>query len=74
MMRTTIDLPPDLHSLAKQIAHEQKRSMSDVIAQLIRQGLRSAEPELAVGARGLPLIRVGRPITSEDVRSLDDDE
>ncbi len=72
-MRTTIDLPPDLHTLARQLAHEQNRSMSDVIAQLMRQGLRRVEPELTVGDRGLPVVRVGRPITAEDVRSLDDE-
>jgi len=31
-MRTTIDLPDDLHELARQLAHEGNRSMSDVVA------------------------------------------
>ena len=38
-MRTTIDLPDDLHQLARQIAHESGRSMSEVVAELIRLGL-----------------------------------
>ena len=73
-MRTTIDLPEDLHDLARQLAHEGNRSMSDVIAELIRMGLRREpqKPQQA-GPRGMPLLSVGRPVTAEDVRSLDDD-
>lgn len=73
-MRTTVDLPDDLHELARQLAHQQRRSMSDVIADLIRSGLRGADrPPSAAGRRGVPVVSVGRPITDEDVRSLDDD-
>jgi len=74
-VRTTIDLPADLHDLARQLAHEGNRSMSDVIAELIRRGLRresSSAP--ALGPRGMPQLSIGRPVTVEDVRSLDDDE
>ncbi len=76
-MRTTIDLPDDLHQLARQIAHESGRSMSEVVAELIRLGLpphaaRTVAP--ATGPRGLPTVQLGRPVTSADVRSLDDDE
>jgi predicted transcriptional regulator len=74
-MRTTIDLPDDLHDLARHLAHEGNRSMSDVIAELIRAGLRRpASPASSVGPRGMPLVSVGRTVTAEDVRSLDDDE
>lgn len=72
-MRTTIDLPADLHQLARQLAHQTGRSMSDVIAELIRQGLRRPEAVIT-GARGLPQLTVGRPVTAEDVRSLDDEK
>ena len=76
-MRTTIDLPDDLHQMARQIAHESGRSMSEVVAELIRLGLQpsAGRPVAPVtGPRGLPTVRLGRPVTSEDVRSLDDDE
>lgn len=73
-MRTTVDLPDDLHELARQLAHEGDRSLSDVIAELIRLGLRRPVTELASSSRGMPLMSVGRPVTAEDVRSLDDDE
>ncbi len=73
-MRTTIDLPDDLHELARQLAHDANRSMSDVVVELIRLGLRQGRREVTTGTRGLPTVAVGRPVTAEDVRSLDDDE
>lgn len=75
-MRTTIDLPDDLHQLARQLAHDSNRSMSEVITQLLRSGLRQ-DPTPPTpptrSARGMPMTAVGRPVTAEDVRSLDDD-
>jgi hypothetical protein len=38
-MRTTIDLPADLHHLARQLAHDNNQSMSDVVVALARAGL-----------------------------------
>lgn len=73
LMRTTIDLPDDLHELARQLAHEQNRTLSDVVAELVRLGLRREPVETTTTPRGLPQVSVGRPITAEDVRSLDDD-
>jgi predicted transcriptional regulator len=73
-MRTTVDLPDDLHAVARQLAHDGNRSMSEVIAELVRLGLRRGEASLPASPRGLPLLSVGRPVTAEDVRSLDDDE
>jgi hypothetical protein len=72
-VRTTIDLPADLHDLARQLAHDGRRSMSDVIADLIRLGLGHHDPAPTVSNRGMPMVSVGRSITAEDVRSLDDE-
>jgi hypothetical protein len=72
-VRTTIDLPDDLHELARQLAHEGNRTLSEVIADLIRLGLRRGPSDLRSSRRGMPLTSVGRPVTVEDVRSLDDD-
>lgn len=69
-MRTTIDLPPDLHDLARQLAHDQKRSLSEVVVELIRLGVRRSVPSPEPEPRGMPTVSVGRPVTSEDVRSL----
>ena len=73
MMRTTIDLPPDIHALARQLAHEQRRSMGEVIADLVRRGLRD-DPEIPGTSDEWPTLSIGRIVTAEDVRSLDDDE
>lgn len=72
-VRTTIDLPDDLHALARQLAHDTGRSMSDVIAELVRLGVRGGDVEVRTSRRGLPVVSVGRSVTVEDVRSLDDD-
>ena len=72
-MRTTIDLPPDLHELARQLAHDGRRSISEVVADLIRLGLAEKRAVVATTSRGLPQVSVGRTVTAEDVRSLDDD-
>ena len=67
-MRTTIDLPPDLHDVAHQIAHDQKRSLSDVVVELIRLGAHRTAPPPESGSRGMPIVSVGRPVTVEDAR------
>jgi predicted transcriptional regulator len=74
-MRTTIDLPADLLERAKAIARDTSRSLSEVVADLVRRGLEtgaSTPPDLSPRT-GLPLVSVGRVVTSEDVRSLDDE-
>lgn len=70
-MRTTVDLPDDVHQLVRQLAHEQNTTISRVLTQLVTHGLvPTAEP--GRGARGMPTVSVGRVVTAEDVRSLDD--
>ena len=77
-MRTTIDLPDDLHRRAVSIARDTSRTLSETVADLIRRGLAegAGRPvELARSDRtGLPVVRLGTVVTTEDVRALDDDE
>lgn len=75
-VRTTVDLPDDLHQQAKSIARDTGVSFSDTVVMLMRRALGhdSAVSISVDGENGLPQVNVGRPITSEDVRSLDDDE
>ena len=75
MMRTTIDLPPDLHQRAKAIARDTDRTLSETVVALMRRGLAAdAAREVETNpATGLPLVTLGRVITSDDVRALDDD-
>ena len=74
-MRTTIDLPPDLHDAARSIARDRGTSLSEAVADLIRRGL-GQRGSIVYGrsaVTGLPTATVGRVVTSDDVRSLEDD-
>lgn len=75
-MRTTIDLPDDLHKQALAIARDTHRTLSETVADLIRRGLGAGRTaSLSTDPRtGLPLVSVGTVVTSEDVRSLEDEE
>lgn len=75
-MRTTIDLPDDLHAQAVAIARDTHQSLSQAVAGLIRRGLvTGSSGETARSPRtGLPVAHLGRIITSEDVRRLEDDD
>lgn len=74
-MRTTIDLPDDLHRQALSIARDTARTLSETVADLIRRGL--GQGATGSWARsettGLPVVRIGAVVTSEDVRTLEDD-
>ena len=83
-MRTTLDIPDDLHRIATSLARHNKRSLGQIVAELMRRGLeapsamtRVAEPAAFYridSETGLPVI-VGatRPMTDEDVKALDDE-
>jgi Arc/MetJ family transcription regulator len=75
-MRTTIDLPDDLHAQAAAIARDTHQSLSQTVAGLVRRGLSTGTPgEIAKSPRtGLPVAHLGRTITSDDVRRLEDDD
>jgi hypothetical protein len=75
-MRTTIDLPDDLHAQAVAIARDTHQSLSQAVASLIRRGLGSGPPSEVVTSErtGLPVVHLGRTITTEDVRQLEDDD
>ncbi len=75
-MRITIDLPDDLYRIARSIARDTSRSLSATVADLIRRGLAGPGPQTITHSEriGLPVVRLGRPITSDDVRALEDEE
>jgi hypothetical protein len=75
-VRTTIDLPDDLHAQAAAIARDTHQTLSQAVAGLIRRGLNSGHPgEITTSARtGLPVAHLGKTITTEDVRQLEDDD
>ena len=76
LMRTTIDLKPDLHRIALAIARDQRKTLSETINELLAQALTPREPTTVTTSptTGLPTVRLGRVITIDDVRELDDTE
>ncbi|GHC02646.1 antitoxin [Thermomonas carbonis] len=83
-MRTTLDLPDDLHCIATSLARHNKRSLGQIVAELLRLGLearaaltnRMAEPQTFYridALTGLPVVRSPRSITDEDVKALEDE-
>ncbi|MBX3710924.1 MAG: hypothetical protein KF800_03035 [Lysobacter sp.] len=82
-MRTTIDLPDDLHRILTSLARHTGRSLGQTVAELVRRGL---ETPVATGVRdvaavyrlhprtGLPVVASRQPLTEDDVRALDDDD
>jgi hypothetical protein len=75
-MRTTIDLPEDLHRQALSIARDTSRTLSEIVAELMRRGLREGKPaHMSRSTRtGLPVVTLGKVVTTDDVRSLEDDQ
>lgn len=75
-MRTTIDLPPDLHALARELAHQQHMTLSQVITECVQRGLgitSDRKLKVSTSRSGFPTVTGGRPVTAEDVRSLEDE-
>lgn len=73
-MRTTIDLPDDLHTLARELAHQQNKSLSQVVVELIRSATGDTDgPRVERSPSGRLVVHLGYPITEEDVKSLEDE-
>lgn len=79
-MRTTIDLPSDLHSVLASLASSNRSSLSQTAVALMRRGLQVSVHDAAGGlpvpavsaVTGLPLVPLSRAISEEDVRALED--
>ena len=75
-MRTTVDLPDDLHRLAQAIARDAGSSLSETIARLLRAALAGSGPvRVSTSPRtGLQVASIGKVVTSDDVRAVEDGE
>lgn len=76
-MRTTVDLPPAVHEQARRLADEQGRSLSAVVADLAVRGLAHLGEPVRIETSpitGLPVIRIGRPVTAAEVADLIDED
>ena len=77
LMRTTIDLPEDLHRAATSLARDRGRSLSQTVSDLVRRALRpeAGSGQVTLDTRtGLPVVYVGVPVTTEMVRAAIDEE
>ena len=82
-MRTTIDLPDDLHRIVTSLARHTGRSLGQTVSELLRRGLATTEPANRVAEApavyslhpqtGLPLVESKQPITEDNIRALDDE-
>ncbi len=78
LMRTTVDLPDNLHRIALGLARHTGRSLSQAVAEMMQRGL-SAQPSEVTQqpftineATGLPVARSRRLITADDVMAVED--
>lgn len=77
-MRTTVDLPDNLHRIALGLARHSGRSLSEAVAELMQRGLEAhlseaaAQPFAVHAATGPPVARSRRPITADDVTAIED--
>ena len=66
-MRTTLDITDEAYYLAKGIARDQKRSLGQVVGDLILQSARGTkDAPITMSEYGFPSFRCSRPVTSED--------
>jgi hypothetical protein len=75
LVRTTLDIPDEAYYIAKAIARDQNRSLGRVIADLILQSAKGGkDTSITMSDYGFPTFRCARPVTTEDVKSLADQE
>lgn len=73
-MRTTLDLDPEILSAARQLAADRSISMGKAVSELARRGLQTRVKSST--RQGFPVFQISRdarPITLEDVRSVEDE-
>ncbi len=75
VVRTTLDIPDEPYFIAKAISRDRNRSLGQVIGELILQAAHGAKgAAIHMSDYGFPTFRCTRPVTSEDVKALDDEE
>jgi len=74
-MRTTIDLPDDVHRILTAVARDRGETLSHTVTDMLRKTLMPDEsPRVYTDpSTGLPVVHFGRVVTSEDVKSLEDE-
>jgi hypothetical protein len=75
VVRTTLDISDEAYYIAKAIARDQNRSLGRVVGYLILQSSKGTKgASIKMSDYGFPTFRCTRPVTTEDVKALDDEE
>src|SRR5437764_13027579 len=75
VVRTTLDISDEAYYIAKAIARDQNRSLGRVVGDLILQASKGAKgASIKMSDYGFPTFRCSRPVTTDDVKALDDEE
>ncbi len=75
IVRTTLDISDEAYYIAKAIARDQNRSLGRVIGDLILKSSKGGNGgPITMSDYGFPTFRCTRPVTTEDVKALDDEE
>jgi hypothetical protein len=75
VVRTTLDISDEAYYIAKAIARDQNRSLGRVVGDLILRSTKTSEGlTIEMSDYGFPTFRCALPVTTEDVRALDDEE
>jgi hypothetical protein len=74
-VRTTLDISDEAYYIAKAIARDRNRSLGRVVGDLILQSTKGTKGvAIQMSDYGFPTFRCSRPVTSGDVKALDDQE
>ena len=74
IVRTTLDIADEAYYIAKAIARDQNKGLGRVIGDLILQSAKGTnDASITMSEYGFPTFRCSRPVTTEDVRSLDEE-
>lgn len=75
VVRTTLDIPDEAYYIAKAIARDHNRSLGGVIGDLILLSAKGAKgASIQMSDYGFPTFSCLRPVTTEDVKALDEEE
>ncbi len=74
-VRTTLDISDEAYYFAKALARDRNRSLGRVVGDLILQSAKGAKgASIEMSDYDFPTFRCARPVTTEDVKALDDEE
>lgn len=76
-MRTTVNLPDRVHARARELAEARGISLSTLLAEFTTRGLAQFDEPVRLEVEestGLPVLSLGRRITSAEVAALIDED